>query len=726
MQHERGFYIALFSVHGLIRGTELELGRDADTGGQVKYVVELARALGKDPRVERVDLFTRRVEDPKVDASYAAESETIGPRAWITRLRCGPRRYLRKEVLWPHLDSFADQALKHFSRLGRIPDVIHGHYADAGLVGAGIAGTLGVPFVFTGHSLGRVKRQRLIEHGLTADAVEKQYNISRRIEAEETALDNAAFVVASTRQEVEEQYSLYDRYEPTRMIVIPPGVDLDYFHPPGTKPEATQFESELGRFLDDPSKPLICALSRADPRKNLQTLVRAFGEDEELRKRANLLIVAGNRDDIEELERGAREVLTEILYLIDRYDLYGSIACPKHHLAEEVPAIYRLIARTRGVFVNPALTEPFGLTLIEAAASGVPIVATNDGGPRDILEHCQNGLLIDPLSIDDLRKSLHRALDDQKQWKTWAANGIDGANRRFSWKSHVREYLDNVRKAVDTTHHVLETSRKTSTGIPGRRRNRLPEADRILVSDIDNSLIGDREALDELLKRLQEARSTVAFGVATGRDLDSTVKAIEEWDLPRPDFMITSVGTEIFYGPHLAPDRSWTKLIDYRWSPDAVGKALAELPGLRLQKEGRRRFKLSYDVDPARMPRLREITSLLRRQGLRAKLVYSHQAFLDVIPLRASKGHALRYIAFKWELPVEHFLVAGGSGNDIEMLAGETLGVIVGNHSPEVEKLRGAPRIYFASRPYAWGILEGLDYYEFLRPVAQKEEVQRT
>ena len=54
----------------------------------------------------------------------------------------------------------------------------------------------------------------------------------------------------------------------------------------------------MERFLDEPDKPLILALSRADPRKNLSSLVRAYGESPELQERANLLIVAGNRDDI--------------------------------------------------------------------------------------------------------------------------------------------------------------------------------------------------------------------------------------------------------------------------------------------------------------------------------------------------------------------------------------------------------------------------------------------
>ena len=106
-------------------------------------------------------------------------------------------------------------------------------------------------------------------------------------------------------------------------------------------------------------------------------------------------------------------VLTEIFLLMDKYDLYGKIAIPKKHDFEhEVPGLYRIAAEKKGIFVNSALTEPFGLTLIEAAASGLPIVATEDGGPQDIIANCKNGELVDPLP--DCR---HRAL---AAWKAGA------------------------------------------------------------------------------------------------------------------------------------------------------------------------------------------------------------------------------------------------------------------------------------------------------------------
>ena len=220
-------FVVLISVHGLIRGHDLELGRDADTGGQTKYVVELARALGERKDVERVILLTRRVIDNQVSADYADSFEPLSEKAGIVRIECGEQKYLRKEMLWDCLENFSDNALAFLKSQGRIPDVIHSHYADAGYVGSRLSHQLGVPLVHTGHSLGRNKRQQLLASGIKRGEIETTYNISRRIEAEETTLGVAERVITSTQQEIEQQYGLYDFYQPERMRVIPPGTDME-------------------------------------------------------------------------------------------------------------------------------------------------------------------------------------------------------------------------------------------------------------------------------------------------------------------------------------------------------------------------------------------------------------------------------------------------------------------------------------------------------------------
>jgi sucrose-phosphate synthase len=701
-----GYYIVLISVHGLIRGENMELGRDPDTGGQIRYVIELARALAAHPDVDQVDLLTRQVVDRRIDASYAAPEEPLADRARIVRIPFGPRRYLRKESLWPYLDAFMDNAMSRFRGVGRVPDLIHAHYADAGYIGAQMAKLLGVPFVFTGHSLGRVKRQRLRDKGADDESIETHYRISRRIEAEETALDTAVMVVTSTHQEVEEQYRLYENYEPDRMQVIPPGVDLSLFTPPGENDPEPAIAREIARFLTDPDKPLLMAMARPDERKNFETLVQAYAETPGLRDAANLLLVAGNRDDIGELSPGARRVMTRILLQIDRYDLYGCAALPKHHQAADVPDLYRWTARRRGVFVNPALTEPFGLTLIEAAASGVPVVATNDGGPRDIVAACRHGQLIDPLNPQEMGAALRRLLTDREEWEACSRNGIENSRREYSWERHAERYMSQV-------HQILQGGQR-GLSLQTTRRSRLPWVDRILVTDVDNTLIGDSEALRRFLERFEQVSPRTGFAIATGRRPESALETLKEHGVPEPDFLITCTGTEIYYGHRLTQDHGWVRQINYYWNPTVVRRVLGDLPGLYMQDETEQRyFKISFDVDLDEAPPLAELRRRLRREGVRARLIFSHEAFLDIIPVRASAGIAIRYLAWKWGLPPERLLIAGDSGNDEDMLTGNTLGVVVGNYSPELEPLRGRPRVYFADAAYANGILEGIDYYNF-------------
>lgn len=705
-----GLYLLLVSPHGLVRGHNLELGRNADTGGQIKYVIELAHALIKRPEVERVDLLTRLIVDKKVSVDYSMPLEEVTSGFNIVRIPCGPWRYFKKESLWPYIENFADNVIKYLRYIGRAPDLIHAHYADGGYIGAGLTGLLGVPMVFTGHSLGRVKRQRLIDHGVKIESIENIYHVGRRIEAEERALDNAALVIASTEQEVREQYAVYDNYRPKRMMVIPPGVNIKKFTPPSCEATKTaKICEDISRFLNDPSKPMILALSRADARKNIGALVEAYATNPRLVKMANLVLVMGSRESIRSMDKASRNVMTDIVMMIDKYDLYGSVAYPKRHLADDVAEIYKMAARTGGLFVNPALTEPFGLTILESAASGLPVIATENGGARDIVNKLKNGMLIDPLNVKGIGETLERALSDKKRLKKWAQNGVAGVRRHYSWGHHAKKYLQAVEKIIT----LSEPQR-----IGPRVKGKLVTTDRVLVCDIDNTLIGDKDALGALLEILDKNEKNIGFGVASGRSLELVLDILKEWNIPIPNLLITDVGGSIFYGPTLREDQGWLRHISHRWNPDAIKEEMKKIKGLKPQpKEGQGLHKISYFVDPGKTPGMREITKTLRRAGLYAKVIYSHKAYLDIVPIRASKGMAIRYFAVKWGIPIENFLVAGDSGNDEDMLTGNTLAVVVGNHSQELNKLRGKPQIYFADGHHAWGIIEAIEHYDFLGSV---------
>lgn len=720
-----GLYIQLISLHGLIRSHSLELGRDADTGGQTKYVVELAKALASHEDVAQVDLVTRLIVDKRIAKDYGEQIETISDNARIVRIQCGGRKYLRKELLWPHLEEFIDKSIKFINAQGRLPDIFHGHYADAGYVAMQLAAAFDTPFFFTGHSMGRNKLNKLLGDGMKKGDINRLYKIDTRIGMEERIIDKADMIITSTQQEIDNQYGLYENGPAAQYTVIPPGIDLDTFYPyydsefdadlltEEAKQVKITLKNELHRFWTHPEKPFILALCRPDHRKNITGLIEAYGTNKELQALANLAIFAGIRQDINGMEENEKAVLTDMLLQMDRHDLYGKLAIPKKHdFSTEVPALYRMCAQSRGVFVNPALVEPFGLTLIEASACGLPIVATNDGGPVDIVNNCDNGLLVDARSTAEITEAIRRILIDSNLWDSLSNNGINGVRSHYSWKTHC------ARTAGHYCRSLPECRRSDQKKQTGNRRQdrpsfgkRLTGIQKLFITDIDNTLIGNNESLARLLDLLEEHRREIAWGVATGRSLELTLEAMTEYNIPMPDILICSVGTELYYGPDLRMDKGWQQHISNLWKPEKIKECLAQFPWLIFQEsEGQRSHKISYYLENIDY-RLEKVQQTLEERKLRCQVIYSHSQFLDILPYRASKGKAVNYLQYKYEFLPRHVMVAGDSGNDEDMLSGRMRGLIVGNHSEELEHLKGSPRTYFAKGTYAAGIIEGLQHF---------------
>ncbi|KAG6740316.1 hypothetical protein POTOM_055762 [Populus tomentosa] len=589
-QHkEKKLYIVLISLHGLIRGENMELGRDSDTGGQVKYVVELARALGTMPGVYRVDLLTRQVSAPDVDWSYGEPTEMLNlissenstgelgesSGAYIIRIPFGPKdKYIRKELLWPYIPEFVDGALGHIMQMSKVlgeqigggnpvwPVAIHGHYADAGDSAALLSGALNVPMVFTGHSLGRDKLEQLMKQGRQSrEEVNATYKIMRRIEAEELTLDASEIIITSTKQEIEEQWRLYDGFDPVlerklrarikrgvschgrfmpRTVVIPPGMEFHHITPHDGDSDGEEEKnkdhpaspdppiwSEIMRFFSNPRKPMILALARPDPKKNITTLVKAFGECRPLRELANLTLIMGNRDDIDEMSGANASYLLSVIKLVDKYDLYGQVAYPKHHRQSDVPDIYRLAAKTKGVFINPAFIEPFGLTLIEAAAYGLPMVATKNGGPVDIHRVLDNGLLVDPHDQKSIADALLKLVSDKQLWARCRQNGLKNIHL-FSWPEHCKAYLARIASCKPRQpqwKQIEEGFQNSESDSPGDSLRDIQDlslnlklsldGERTESGNLDNSLDNEDNAVDGKYK-LENAVLTISKGAVGG------------------------------------------------------------------------------------------------------------------------------------------------------------------------------------------------------------------
>ncbi|MCF8242248.1 MAG: HAD-IIB family hydrolase [Melioribacteraceae bacterium] len=720
-QNKKGIYIQLYNIHGLIRGHNLELGLDADTGGQTKYVLELAKSLSERDDVRKVEIMTRFIREKELSTDYSIKNEKVNDKLSIVRIRCGGSKYIRKEMLWDHLEEYVDKSIKYIKSNGELPDVIHSHYADAGYVCKELTKFFGIPFIHTGHSLGRSKLENLLKNNLTEEEIEKRYKMSMRIDTEEDVIFYSDRIITSTNQEIEEQYGKYKTASEGNYKVIPPSIDLSRFFPFNEKREwgedfqeiRNHVRDELWKFFTNMAKPLILALCRPEKRKNISGLIEAYGRDKQLQHRANLAIFAGIRKDITKMPDIEREVLTEMLLLLDKFNLYGKMAIPKRHDVEhEVPELYRIAAETRGVFVNSAYAEPFGLTLIEAAASGLPIVATDDGGPRDIIGNLENGMLVDVQDPKNISDGITAILSDENKWRKYSNNGIDRVHRFYSWKSHTENYIKMVKEMLDETKEQPKSF--ISTG------KRLFSFDKMVIVDIDDTLLGDDTALNEFKKLIIDNEGKFGFGVATGRTVDSARKVLAENDFVEPDIIISSVGAEIYYhnkGEYVL-STGWEAHISNQWKRDKIIELMSQFDFLEYQEEDtQRKFKASYYIDTSKITpdEVKEILdAALEENRIKANAIISHNQFVDVLPARSSKGRAIRYISYRWNIPHESIIVAGDSGNDEDMLRGELLGVVVANHSSELKKLKGRRKIYFSNKSFANGIMDGMRYYNFL------------
>jgi sucrose-phosphate synthase len=704
-EEDRKLDILHLSIHGLIRGEDLELGRDPDTGGQCLYVLELVKALAKDDRIERVSLLTRKVIDSKLSDDYAQGREIIDDVADIIRIEAGPRRYLRKEIVWRHLDAFIDGTLAYLRREKRVPDLIHAHYADAGYVGRQVAAVLGCPFVFTGHSLGRVKRERLTEGGVEPEEMEKRYNLAARIEAEELSLDAASMVCTSTRQEVDEQYSMYDQHSESRMRVIPPGVNLTRFDGDAKPGIIEAIDEKLTPFLHDLSKPPVLTIARADERKNLPGLVRAFAGNDWLRENANLIVIGGNREKLEKLSPGARKVWMELLRTFDDRDLYGIAAYPKTHKAPEVAGFYRWAAERGGVFVNPAFTEPFGLTLLEAAAAGLPLVATHDGGPRDIIANCKNGTLVDPMDEEAMGKAIEEILSDPAKQKELSEVGGREVRNHYAWAAHVATYLEEVASILPPKAAVHRNS----------KRGTMVKKERWIVMDL---LPKVEEQSEELLRKWRELfeDDEIGFGIATGLAFDEAWDVIRRCDMPQPSFVISGLGAEIHYGESGVPDETWQLQIGTRWNRERVVEIFGKIPELQMQEDAyQHKHKVSYMMEPKNAISRVVLQRLLREEGISAKVIVTAKSFVDVIPIRSGKDVALRYLENRWGIDPARIFYFGTYGNDSSAVRGRNLSALAGDADRVLRQLHSRPRLYHAEQPGLAGLFEGLEHYEFIQ-----------
>ncbi|MEZ4765789.1 MAG: HAD family hydrolase [Calditrichia bacterium] len=162
----------------------------------------------------------------------------------------------------------------------------------------------------------------------------------------------------------------------------------------------------------------------------------------------------------------------------------------------------------------------------------------------------------------------------------------------------------------------------------GISANPFAKLDNIFISDIDDTLIGDDDALKELAGLIRNRRSGMGFGVATGRPVSSAKQVLAEHNVPLPDVIISSVGSEIYYGKDQHIDKGWRAHINERWDRKKIVSLLRPLKFLDYQdgEDAQRDYKISYFMDE-NPDHLAMVHKVLTENRIRYTLIFRAACF---------------------------------------------------------------------------------------------------
>ncbi len=485
------YNIVIVSPHGYF-GQEGVLGKP-DTGGQVVYILDQVKALEKEMirtlnsaginAKPKIIILTRLIPDSEnTKCNLRTEKVYNTENVWILRVPfkdndgSNIEYWISRFEIWPHLEKFADDSYKELlQEFGTRPDLVIGNYSDGNLVATILAKKFGVTQCNVAHAL---EKSKYLYSALYWDEMEKHYHFSTQFTADLLSMNAADFIITSTYQEIagrEDSIGQYESYVNFTMPglfrvagginifhpkfnILPPGVNTEIFFPftqtdRRDKKITEQIDKRIFNNaangigeLKDKNLPVIFSMARLDKIKNLTSLVKWYGENEELRKLANLIIIAGKINAGDSSDNEEIEQIRLMHKFIEEFNLHGSIRwLPGDADRKRVPEYYRVIADKKGVFIQPALFEGFGLTVIEAMRSGLPTFATQYGGPLEIIEDEKSGFHINPVDGQAVTQRLveffNRCKSDKNYWGKISKTGIERVDTTFNWELYAKNLL---------------------------------------------------------------------------------------------------------------------------------------------------------------------------------------------------------------------------------------------------------------------------------------------
>ncbi len=486
------FSLVILSPHGYFAQNNV-LGLP-DTGGQVVYILDQVRALEKEMRkrlseqgldVEPQILVVTRLLPEAGQTTCNQRLEPIAGTSHARILRVPFRnaagevvpQWISRFFVWPYLERFtADVEKEMQAELGGRPDLLVGNYSDGNLVATLLARRLKVTQCNIAHALEKTK---YLLSALYWQHHEQEHHFGCQFTADLIAMNAADFIITSTYQEIAgredsvgqyESYGNYtmpglyrvlngiDMFDP-KFNIVSPGADANVYFPYSeSERRLTALHGEIhelifggphpqGRgVLENSDKPLIFTMARLDHIKNISGLVDAYGGCEELRRQANLLIIAGHVHSDQSGDQEEQFQIGRMHDLMNHYQLDGQVRWLGVHLEKNLAAeLYRCVADRRGVFAQPALFEAFGLTVIEAMSSGLPVFATQFGGPLEIIQHGVSGFHLDPTSPPQMAQTLsdffNRLTEQPDYWEKIAQGALRRVRSRYTWNLYAERMI---------------------------------------------------------------------------------------------------------------------------------------------------------------------------------------------------------------------------------------------------------------------------------------------
>ena len=410
--------ILMISSHGYV-AAEPELGKP-DTGGQVVYVLELAKRFSR--LGYRVDLLTRRFEEQP-------EFDEINQNCRVWRIPFGGQEFIRKEDMHDCLGDFVTNFLSAVRTRGAQYDVVYSHYWDGGWAGQKIAEELQIPHVHTPHSLGAWKQENM---GTDLDEHQMDYRFEERIHKEFLVFQTCDHIIATTEPQFEllqKQYDVLERH----ITVIPPGMDEDRFIP------IRQQERELlqKKYKIKPHDAFV--VGRMAANKGYDLLIEAMPTLFELVPDARLVAAIGGEDSkqdeigVADLKKMAKELGIEKKIVWEPY-------IPD----EDLPGHYQAAA----VFALSSRYEPFGMTAIEAMACGTPTVVTVHGGLFDLIDFGNQALFANPERPVEFGTMLALPMLYPNLAHELSVEGARFARRNFGWTGIAKRIINVFEQAA--------------------------------------------------------------------------------------------------------------------------------------------------------------------------------------------------------------------------------------------------------------------------------------